>query len=60
MKDWRGTPIVNGSIVVYPSRQGSSLWMSEGEVVGLKPFTVKKKGSQRTSHPAIERVTVIS
>lgn len=60
MKDWRGTPIAVGSIVVYPSRQGSSLWMSEGEVVATKPFTVKKKGSQRTSHPAIERVTVIT
>lgn len=60
MKDWRGTSIDIGSIVVYPSRQGSSLWMSEGEVVGLKPFTVKKKNSKRTSHPAVERVTVIA
>lgn len=59
MKDWRGTPIHLGAIVVYPSRQGSRLWMSEGEVVGIRPFTVRRNDSQRTSHPAVERVTVI-
>lgn len=34
-KDWRGTPIEVGSIVVYPGRASSSMWMNEGEVVGL-------------------------
>lgn len=33
MKDWRGTPIVPGSIVVYPGRQSSSMWMVEAEVL---------------------------
>ena len=60
MKDWRGTPIVVGSTVVYPSRKGSSLWMTEGTVIGLKPLTIKKVGAKRTSHPALGRITVIS
>lgn len=60
MKDWRGTPIVVGSQVVYPSRQGARLWMNEGEVTSLKPFSVKKKGARRISHPASDRVTVLS
>jgi hypothetical protein len=30
--DWRGTPIQVGSVVVYPSRTGSSLWVNEGVV----------------------------
>lgn len=33
MKDWRGTPIVNGSIVVYPGRQGSNVWLNEARVL---------------------------
>lgn len=59
MKDWRGTPIKVGSTIVYPSRQGSRLWMNEGEVVGLKPLSVRKEGAKRISHPAPERVTVL-
>lgn len=33
--DWRGTPIVPGSIVVYPGRQSSHMWMIEAEVLEL-------------------------
>lgn len=32
MKDWRGTPIEVGSRIVYPGRQGTWLWLNEGEV----------------------------
>lgn len=39
MKDWRGTVIEVGSHVVYPGRHSSSMWVTEGEVVGLKPKT---------------------
>jgi len=60
MKDWRGTPIKVGSTVVYPSRKGSSLWMIEGVVQSLTPLTVRKLGAKRTSHPALERITVVS
>ena len=60
MKDWRGSPIKVGSTVVYPSRQGSRLWMSEGEVVSVKPrIGVIKKGGKRVSHPDPQRLTVI-
>lgn len=72
-RDWRGTPITVGSTVVYPSRQGSSLWMNEGEVVSIDKLKegawqkgnasvrigVKKKDSSRTSYPDVERITVI-
>jgi hypothetical protein len=35
MKDWRGTPIVKGSIIVYPGRKGQHHWMMEGEVLDI-------------------------
>lgn len=35
MKDWRGTPIVPGSIIVYPGRKSSSMWMVEAEVLEI-------------------------
>lgn len=35
MKDWRGTPIEPGSIIVYPGRQSSSMWMVEAEVLEI-------------------------
>jgi hypothetical protein len=37
MKDWRGVEIHVGDLVVYPGRQGSSMWMVEAEVVELIP-----------------------
>lgn len=39
VKDWRDRVILIGSVVVYPSRTGSSLWMSEGTVESIE--TVK-------------------
>lgn len=61
MKDWRGTRIKVGSAVVYPSRQGSSLWMNEGEVISVSEgrVGVRKKGSKRTSYPDVLRLTVV-
>ena len=35
MKDWRGTPIQPGSIIVYPGRKGSHQWMVEAEVIEI-------------------------
>lgn len=35
IRDWRGTPIVVGSVVVYPGRYGSTMWMSEAEVIEI-------------------------
>ena len=35
MNDWRGTPIARGSIIVYPGRQSSSMWMVEAEVLDI-------------------------
>lgn len=65
VKDWRGTEIQVGSTVVYPSRQGSRLWMTEGEVVSL-PLSkkdarigVRAKGSRRTAFPDPNRITVV-
>lgn len=63
VKDWRGKPIKVGSKVVYPSRQGSSLWMSEGEVVRIENefrIAVIKDGGKRVSYPDVARLTVVS
>jgi hypothetical protein len=35
MIDWRGTEIKPGSIIVYPGRQSSSMWMVEAEVMEI-------------------------
>lgn len=35
MKDWRGTDILPGSIIVYPGRASSHMWMIEAEVLEL-------------------------
>lgn len=61
-KDWRGTPIKVGSVVVYPSRQSSSLWMSQGEVVSISDskIGVIREGGRRVSYPAQDRLTVVS
>lgn len=32
MKDWRGRDVVPGSVIVYPGRQGSSMWLMEAVV----------------------------
>jgi hypothetical protein len=69
IKDWRGTKIKIGSKVVYPSRQGSRLWMSEGVVTLIenyfsatdKPMRigVKKLDGNRVSYPDPQRLTVV-
>ncbi|EFC86484.1 hypothetical protein [Parafrankia sp. EUN1f] len=35
--DWRGSPIVGGSLVIYPGRQGSAQWITEARVVEVGP-----------------------
>lgn len=35
MNDWRGTPIEPGSLIVYPGRHSSSMWMVEAEVLEI-------------------------
>lgn len=35
INDWRGVPIVPGSIIVYPGRKGSYQWMMEAEVIEI-------------------------
>lgn len=70
IKDWRGSPIKVGSRVVYPSRQRSTMWISEGIVVSVVPrIGVKRVNSQKStntytptekiSYPSVERLTVI-
>jgi hypothetical protein len=48
VNDWRGTPIKKGSIIVYPGRQSSAMWMVEAEV--LEVTTVEH---WNTSIPAL-------
>lgn len=57
LTDWRGTPVDVGDIVVYASRQSSSIWMNEGEVVsidwvetnwGRKEWKVGVKGTRES------------
>ena len=33
LKDWRGNDIEPGSLIVYPGRHSSSMWMVEAEVL---------------------------
>jgi hypothetical protein len=37
MRDWRGVQLTPRCRVVYPNRQGSSMWMVEAEIVELHP-----------------------
>jgi hypothetical protein len=63
VKDWRGITIKVGSTVVYPSRQGSNLWMNEGEVIKIENeyrIAVIKNGGKRISYPDVARLTVVS
>jgi len=73
MKDWRGTTIKVGSTVIYPSRQGSAMWMSEGvvEAIDGKRLRVRRTrasvlkdselnpSSLRPAYPDPRRVTVV-
>jgi len=42
MKDWRGTEVEVGSIVVYPVRGGSHMHMAEGIVTELQLMTADR------------------
>lgn len=52
--DWRGTPIKPGSIIIYGTRSGSSLYVTEGEVVDVIPI---KSGMVARLTDAISRET---
>ncbi len=69
-KDWRGNVITLGATVIYPTRQGSSLWMNEGKVVSIAEdgaigvmrshttWSWPGEGS-KTSYPDPGRLTVV-
>ena len=68
MKDWRGKAIKKGSRIVYPGRQGSSIWVVEAEVLGVKDGgivvqPVRTTGTAVATRPVhiknVDRVTVI-
>ncbi len=71
MKDWRGTPIEEGSTVVYPGRVSSALWMNEAKVVEVQDGRLKVHRTARSRRgwgttdkvtylTAIDRVTVVA
>lgn len=35
MKDWRGTPITEGSKIIYPGRVGSHMYVTEADVLEI-------------------------
>lgn len=43
LKDWRGTPIIEGCTIVYPGRVEGDMWMNEAVVVGIEERTVKRR-----------------
>lgn len=47
LKDWRGTPIAEGSTVVYPGRHSSSLWLTEGTVRAISYGEPDWRGNPR-------------
>lgn len=68
MKDWRGKTIKKGVKVVYPGRQGSSIWVVEAEVISVDgneilAQPVRTTGSQVSGRPVriknVDRVTVL-
>lgn len=72
LTDWRGTPIEVGCHVVYPSRQYSNMWMTEGQVISIADdeITVRKvrssaekhlssRAASQTARPSLARVTVV-
>lgn len=38
--DWLGTEIKPGSVIVYPGRQGSSMWMNRAKVTSVFAYEV--------------------
>lgn len=41
VNDWRGAPIEPGCTIVYPGRQGSSLWMTEAKVLSVREVPIE-------------------
>lgn len=35
IRDWRGALITEGSLIVYPARHGSSMWVVEAQVLKI-------------------------
>jgi len=70
MKDWRGTPIKRGAMIIYASHMGTDAWVTEAKVVEvhLEHLVVEPIRSTRDSEPtkrsvklrAIGRVTVLT
>lgn len=65
VKDWRGTELKVGSIIVYPVRQSSSMWVNEATVISfeeIKPETTRTwetEGKQHSyTNPAEVNLTV--
>lgn len=46
--DWRGTLISEGSTIVYPVRQGSSMWMVEATVLFVHSETLTVQPTKRS------------
>lgn len=51
MQDWRGTELKVGSIVVYPGRHSSGLWMNEGVVEQIIPHQTEEPYDPGTYKP---------
>ncbi len=69
MKDWRGKTIKRGSIILYPGRKGSSIWVVEAEVFEVRNNEIIvqpircTEGFEHSKRPvsitSTERVTVL-
>lgn len=57
MKDWRGTEIEPGDIVVYPGTASSSCWITEAEVMGIE---MRKRGGGRPDYETLRVRTLRS
>lgn len=56
-KDWLGRDIRVGDAIVYPGRQGSSLWMRVARVLELKTIL---KGFPEAAYPILKVKTISS
>lgn len=69
MLDFRGVEIRVGSTIVYPGRQGSSIWLNAAEVVRVEDaqLRVRVTGNSEgvtqnrlTTLTAVDRVAVVA
>lgn len=56
MKDILGREIVLGSIIAYPGRQSSSLWLSVGRVIDTKSVPHPWKKGETETHLKLELI----